>query len=215
MDPTFRVFVESPLVPYLSNKVALYSLEKLIGEPLKIDAATTLVIRRSLARVFFELDLTHNRPPTIWIASSLIANILLRVAEGLPTSCAIADMDANTCMRTECSPRRRLDFDAIDQDNNDEDSSPMVLNVIKNINKIHSSILTEVIPKIGMQFETEQEAYDFYLAYAKEVGFGIKRSTHHKDKNGKLVDRVFCCSAEGKRAKDKRDIRERAHRPET
>ncbi|KAL3522890.1 hypothetical protein ACH5RR_015724 [Cinchona calisaya] len=124
-------------------------------------------------------------------------------------------MDANTCIETECSPRRRLDFDAIGQENNDEDSSPMVLNVIKDINKIHSSIPSEVIPKIGMQFETEQEAYDFYLAYAKEVGFGIKRSTHHKDKNGKLVDRAFCCSAEGKRAKDKRDIHVRAHRHAT
>ncbi|KAL3511292.1 hypothetical protein ACH5RR_030693 [Cinchona calisaya] len=66
-----------------------------------------------------------------------------------------------------------------------------------------------------MQFETVKEAYDFYLAYAKEVGFGIKRSTHHKDKNGKLVDRVLCGSVEGKRAKDKRDIHVRAHRPET
>nr|XP_027062985.1 protein FAR1-RELATED SEQUENCE 5-like [Coffea arabica] len=43
---------------------------------------------------------------------------------------------------------------------------------------------------MGMEFESEEDAYNFYLAYAKEVGFGIKRSSFHKDSNGKLMDRT-------------------------
>ncbi|XP_027067800.1 protein FAR1-RELATED SEQUENCE 5-like [Coffea arabica] len=124
-------------------------------------------------------------------------------------------MDAKASMETEVSFCRRLDFDKIDQITNDEVSTPPVLNVIKDINKIHTLIPFELIPKMGMEFESEEDAYNFYLAYAKEVGFGIKRSSFHKDSNGKLMDRVFCCSAEGKRGKDKRDLNVRAPRPET
>ena len=127
----------------------------------------------------------------------------------------LQDMDAKASMETEVSSCRRLDFDKVDQITNDEVSTPPVLNVIKDINKIHTLIPFELIPKMGMEFESEEDAYNFYLAYAKEVGFGIKRSSFHKDSNGKLMDRVFCCSAEGKRGKDKRDLNVRAPRPET
>ncbi|XP_027124120.1 protein FAR1-RELATED SEQUENCE 5-like [Coffea arabica] len=124
-------------------------------------------------------------------------------------------MDAKASIETEVSSCRRLDFDKVDQITNDEVSTPPVLNVIKDINKIHTLIPFDLIPKMGMEFESEEDAYNFYLAYAKEVGFGIKRSSFHKDSNGKLMDRVFCCSAEGKREKDKRDLNVRAPRPET
>ncbi|XP_027166223.1 protein FAR1-RELATED SEQUENCE 5-like [Coffea eugenioides] len=106
-------------------------------------------------------------------------------------------MDATTSMETEVSSYRRLDFDKVDQITNDEVSTPPVLNVIKDVNKIHASIPPELLPKMGMEFENEEDACNFYLAYAKEVGFGIKRSSFHKDSNGRLMDRVFCCSAEG------------------
>lgn len=32
-------------------------------------------------------------------------------------------------------------------------------------------------PKLGTEFDSEQEAYDFYNAYRGKVGFGIKRHT--------------------------------------
>ncbi|KAH6780570.1 hypothetical protein C2S52_011807 [Perilla frutescens var. hirtella] len=63
----------------------------------------------------------------------------------------------------------------------------------------------EDCPKIGLDFHTEEDAYQFYLAYAKRVGFNIRRSKSHNDKFGKLVDRIFCCSAQGERRPDKRD----------
>ncbi|XP_042432870.1 protein FAR1-RELATED SEQUENCE 5-like [Zingiber officinale] len=73
----------------------------------------------------------------------------------------------------------------------------------------------ELVPKIGMEFQIEEEAYDFYLKYAKQVGFDIRRTRTHNDNSGRLIDRTFCCSAQGKRGKDKRDIYVKQSRAET
>ncbi|KAH6797207.1 hypothetical protein C2S52_021761 [Perilla frutescens var. hirtella] len=70
-------------------------------------------------------------------------------------------------------------------------------------------------PKIGLEFDTEEDAYQFYLAYAKRVGFSIRRSKSHNDKFGKLVDRIFCCSAQGEMRPDKRDAYVQRARPQT
>jgi zinc finger SWIM domain-containing protein 3 len=51
------------------------------------------------------------------------------------------------------------------------------------------------VPKVGMKFHTEQEAYDFYNAYAGGKGFNIRRSSSHKVKNSTTAkNRTFCCS---------------------
>ncbi|KAH6762302.1 hypothetical protein C2S52_019735 [Perilla frutescens var. hirtella] len=52
----------------------------------------------------------------------------------------------------------------------------------------------EDCPKIGLEFDTEEDAYQFYLAYAKRVGFSIRRSKSHNDKFGKarLQTRFHC-----------------------
>jgi hypothetical protein len=49
-----------------------------------------------------------------------------------------------------------------------------------------------------MQFWTEQEAYDFYNAYAGVKGFSIRRSSSHSVKNSTTIkNRTFCCSRAG------------------
>ncbi|XP_016652765.1 PREDICTED: protein FAR1-RELATED SEQUENCE 5-like [Prunus mume] len=73
----------------------------------------------------------------------------------------------------------------------------------------------KLVPEIGMEFETEEEAFKFYNAYAYGVGFSIRRSKFHKEKCGKLRDRLFVCSAEGKREKNKCDGSVKSHRAET
>ncbi|KAK8491764.1 hypothetical protein V6N12_005720 [Hibiscus sabdariffa] len=55
----------------------------------------------------------------------------------------------------------------------------------------------------------------FYNKYANKVGFSIRRSKGHKDDYGQWKDRVFCCSCQGTRIKDKRDDDVKCHRPET
>ena len=111
---------------------------------------------------------------------------------------------------------RKLNFE-------DEDSpfviveQPEPISIDSN-DKIHANVEEEVIPKLGIEFETEQDAYDFYNSYACVVGFSIRRSKGHKgDKDGshKWLDRVFCCSCEGIQGNDKRDDNVKCHRPET
>ncbi|KAL6566987.1 hypothetical protein OROMI_015391 [Orobanche minor] len=71
------------------------------------------------------------------------------------------------------------------------------------------------VPEIGLSFDSERDAYDFYLKFSKRVGFGIRKHKSHRDKSGETVDRIFCCSAQGKRAHEKRDIYSKKVRPET
>ncbi|XP_062114475.1 protein FAR1-RELATED SEQUENCE 12-like [Humulus lupulus] len=84
------------------------------------------------------------------------------------------------------------------------------------IMQIHSNIPDDEIPKVSMEFETEEQAYNFYNVYAYKVGFSIRRSKSHKDnENGKIKNRTFCCSCEGFREKDKRNDNVKCHRATT
>ncbi|XP_073121033.1 protein FAR1-RELATED SEQUENCE 5-like [Henckelia pumila] len=65
-----------------------------------------------------------------------------------------------------------------------------------------------------MKFESEKAAYNFYNDYARVVGFSIRRRNCHKDNDGNILDRTFCCSCQGVREKDKRDPCIKSHRPE-
>ncbi|KAH7837515.1 hypothetical protein Vadar_014728 [Vaccinium darrowii] len=76
----------------------------------------------------------------------------------------------------------------------DEDTS---VDTTNNRNVINLSISKEVIPEVGKKFETEEAAYQFYNAYAFKVGFSVRKSNKHKDRSGKITDRVFCCSCQG------------------
>ncbi|KAK8581145.1 hypothetical protein V6N12_071386 [Hibiscus sabdariffa] len=80
---------------------------------------------------------------------------------------------------------------------------------------VHANMSDEIIPIVGMEFNTEQDVYDFYNNYAKQVGFSIRRSKGHKDSYDHWVNRVFCCSCQGTRIKDKREDVVKHHRPET
>uniref|UniRef100_A0A803PZF9 SWIM-type domain-containing protein n=1 Tax=Cannabis sativa TaxID=3483 RepID=A0A803PZF9_CANSA len=84
------------------------------------------------------------------------------------------------------------------------------------IMQIHSNIPDDEIPKVSMEFKTEEQAYNFYNVYAYKVGFSIRRSKSHKDnENGKIKNRTFCCSCEGFREKDKRNDNVKCHRATT
>ncbi|KAF2939552.1 hypothetical protein DAI22_03g203866 [Oryza sativa Japonica Group] len=64
----------------------------------------------------------------------------------------------------------------------------------------------EHLPNIGMQFSSEQEAYDFYNKYAFKMGFSIRRGNRHLVKNSSTIQqRTFFCSRQGTRAEDKRE----------
>ncbi|KAL6289829.1 hypothetical protein ACE6H2_007339 [Prunus campanulata] len=98
-------------------------------------------------------------------------------------------------------------------ESNEKSSQAMKGN--EKIDLVNSSIGKQLIPVIGMEFETEDLAFKFYNAYAYNIGFSIRRSSCHKFKNGRLRDRLFVCFAEGKREIDKRVSNVKYHRAET
>ena len=56
----------------------------------------------------------------------------------------------------------------------------------------------ERVPKLGMKFVSEEEAYTFYNKYAKTIGFGIRKSSGHKVPNTSTIQqRTFVCSRQG------------------
>ncbi|PON85625.1 FHY3/FAR1 family [Trema orientale] len=131
----------------------------------------------------------------------------------------------NSALDEELQSRRKLDF----QENDGNCDQSHHLKVIveddskeeatdcgkKNIESLHSKIPSEAIPQVNMEFEKEEDVYEFYNSYAYKVGFSIRRSKGHKDKDGKIKDRTFCCSSEGHREKDKRNVNVKCPRAQT
>ncbi|KAJ1420949.1 Zinc finger, PMZ-type [Sesbania bispinosa] len=66
-----------------------------------------------------------------------------------------------------------------------------------------------VAPAVGMEFESYDDAYNYYICYAKEVGFRVRVKNswfkrNSREKNGA----VLCCSSQGfKRTKDVNHLR--------
>ena len=112
--------------------------------------------------------------------------------------CIKVRSDSNDHTKSDSQSVQKLNFE--DEDSPVTVEQPEPISIDSN-DKIHSNVEEEeVIPKFGMKFETEQDAYDFYNSYVCVVGFSIRRNKGHKgDKDGsrKWLDRVFCCSCEG------------------
>ncbi|KAK2388554.1 protein FAR1-RELATED SEQUENCE [Trifolium repens] len=91
-----------------------------------------------------------------------------------------------------------------------DDKSPVSLNsnVKWNDNIEHELTEEDIIPYVGMQFDTEDHAYRFYNVYAGFAGFSIRRDWRNKSKldNKTVMSRKFVCFKEGfKRTKDDYD----------
>ena len=58
--------------------------------------------------------------------------------------------------------------------------------------------INEIVPKIGMNFLSDEEAYSFYNKYAEVMGFSVRRGSKHKVKNSDTIQqRTFFCSRQG------------------
>lgn len=78
-------------------------------------------------------------------------------------------------------------------------------------------------PELGMEFSSEEDARNYYNAYAKQTGFSIRVNSYYRSKKDNLIiSREFCCSKEGfrreKRARStdsEDDTKRRRSRPIT
>ncbi|XP_078182803.1 protein FAR1-RELATED SEQUENCE 5-like isoform X1 [Carex rostrata] len=82
--------------------------------------------------------------------------------------------------------------------------------------EIESTESADWIPRVGMEFETIEGAWDFWVNYGNKMGFGVRKHFINKcKKTGRISSRGFLCSNEGHRINDKRVKFARPRRPET
>lgn len=76
-------------------------------------------------------------------------------------------------------------------------------------NVISSGRKEFVAPAVGMEFESYDDAYNYYNCYAKEVGFHVRvKNSWFKRNSKEKYGAVLCCSSQGfKRIKDINRIR--------
>ncbi|KAJ6807534.1 protein FAR1-RELATED SEQUENCE 5-like [Iris pallida] len=65
-----------------------------------------------------------------------------------------------------------------------------------------------ITPKIGMEFATQKDAYNFYNGYALKMGFGTRWSSTSRSRSDPnlVISRLIVCSKEGKRRVLKKPI---------
>ncbi|KAK3125057.1 hypothetical protein QOZ80_7BG0599430 [Eleusine coracana subsp. coracana] len=63
---------------------------------------------------------------------------------------------------------------------------------------------TPTSPCVGMYFETEDDAYEFYKAYATRLGFVVRKSNKSKNSRHTVTRRLFVCSKQGFRQEPKK-----------
>ncbi|XP_026663036.2 protein FAR1-RELATED SEQUENCE 5-like isoform X2 [Phoenix dactylifera] len=61
------------------------------------------------------------------------------------------------------------------------------------------------VPKVGMEFESEVDAYQFYDNYAKRIGFSIRKNRLNRRSSGVISLRVYVCHKEGFRGNKKEE----------
>ena len=73
-----------------------------------------------------------------------------------------------------------------------------------------------LIPHVGMEFGSSNEAWAFWLGYGGQEGFDVrKRYTNKRPSDGKIISCKFVCANEGHRLPDKRDHLTKCPRAET
>ncbi|XP_043687172.1 protein FAR1-RELATED SEQUENCE 5-like [Telopea speciosissima] len=81
--------------------------------------------------------------------------------------------------------------------------APMVVDGGKNEDSMNldlsSCLLGGIIePTTDMEFASEEDARNFYNAYAKQMGFSIRVNSYYRSKkDNSIISREFCCSKEG------------------
>ena len=79
-----------------------------------------------------------------------------------------------------------------------------------------SQSMGDWVPQVGMEFETLEAAWKYWVNYGKKMGFSVRKHYLNKSKiDGEITSRRFLCAKEGTRKEDKRDQLTRHHREET
>lgn len=73
-----------------------------------------------------------------------------------------------------------------------------------------------MVMKLGMEFDSDEEAYMYYNEYAGAIGFSIRKEYANKNKtHGYVTSRKLTCYKEGNWMEDKHDAMVKTPRKET
>ena len=62
-------------------------------------------------------------------------------------------------------------------------------------------------PRVGMEFDTLEDAWEFWVKYGRQVGFDVRKHYINKSKNdGKVTSRGFVYAKQGIQDKEKEDM---------
>ena len=77
-------------------------------------------------------------------------------------------------------------------------------------------MLPSLLPEVGMEFNTIEEVWMFWIRYGGQEGFEVrKRYTKKRKSDGKVTSCRYICANEGHRKEDKRDHATKCPRAET
>ncbi|GKA56505.1 FAR1-related sequence 5-like protein [Tanacetum coccineum] len=81
---------------------------------------------------------------------------------------------------------------------------------------VPTKVETYCDPYMGMEFDTTEGAWHFWINYGGRIGFSVRKQWYNKNKNdGTISSMRFVCNKEGSRRPDKRDVLTKCPRAET
>ncbi|XP_027183917.1 protein FAR1-RELATED SEQUENCE 5-like [Coffea eugenioides] len=78
-----------------------------------------------------------------------------------------------------------------------------------------SKLAEDGTPELGMEFNSEENAYKFYNKYAFKMGFSVRKDYLNKDKDGVTTSRRYSCCKEGVKRKYEGDVMPKRTRAST
>ncbi|XP_071933172.1 uncharacterized protein [Coffea arabica] len=111
--PLASIWVSLPQLPvHLFNKGPLFSIARLLGEPLKIDASTASLNRPSVARFCVEVNLQQELPDKVWIGNGASGFWQAVEYENLPGYCSACSKlgHLSTTCRSVAATGQKLDL---------------------------------------------------------------------------------------------------------
>ena len=81
------------------------------------------------------------------------------------------------------------------------ESSKATSESLVNTSEGNHEVKSHHVPKIGMTFSSEEEAFQFYKKYGMEKGFKVRKGKVQRSADGSISKRDFYCSKEGHRSK--------------
>ncbi|TVU29800.1 hypothetical protein EJB05_21387 [Eragrostis curvula] len=92
------------------------------------------------------------------------------------------------------------------------DRNAVAVEVVRSIGCFQT--VEDYTPRLGQEFASNHEAYEFYLKYAQKLGFSVRKEYANKSrKTGEISSSRFVCSREGFKAPDKRTNHSKTPQP--